>query len=161
MHGGPGHRAALKAIRVNLEAEVVADLAWFLDKIKSSDWRGAKAVTRQRATPIATATWDTTTVRLKSDASGPYGHGWFQMPGFTYPHIAGMDVAGTVSAVGDAVTGVSIGDRVVVDPAVCRSVADYAKDVTIVECTASGHAPFIDEGELYHSELHSFIAKQL
>jgi non-heme chloroperoxidase len=49
----------------------------------------------------------------------------------------------------------------VVDPAVCRSVADYAKDVTIVECTASGHAPFIDEGELYHSELHSFIAKQL
>ena len=78
--GGPGHRAALKAIRVNLEAEVVADLAWFLDKIKSSDWRGAKAVTRQRATPIATATWDTTTVRLKSDASGPFGHGWFQMP---------------------------------------------------------------------------------
>ena len=49
----------------------------------------------------------------------------------------------------------------VVDPAVCRSVADYAKDVTIVECPASGHAPFIDEGELYHSELHSFIAKQL
>ncbi|EAW31135.1 hypothetical protein GP2143_03403 [marine gamma proteobacterium HTCC2143] len=49
----------------------------------------------------------------------------------------------------------------VVDPAVCRSVADYAKDVTLVECTASGHAPFIDEGELYHSELHRFIAKQL
>ena len=23
-------------------------------------------------------------------------HGWYQMPGFTYPHIAGMDVAGTV-----------------------------------------------------------------
>lgn len=49
----------------------------------------------------------------------------------------------------------------VVDPAVCRSVADYAVDVTVVECAASGHAPFIDEGELYHSELHRFIAQQL
>lgn len=49
----------------------------------------------------------------------------------------------------------------VVDPAVCRSVADYASDVTLVECKTSGHAPFIDEGELYHSELLSFIAKQL
>ena len=49
----------------------------------------------------------------------------------------------------------------VVDPAVCRSVADYAKDVAVVEYAASGHAPFIDEGELYHSEFHRFIAKQL
>ena len=24
-------------------------------------------------------------------------NGWFQMPGFSYPHISGMDVAGTVS----------------------------------------------------------------
>ena len=43
-------------------------------------------------------------------------NGWFQLPGFTYPHIAGMDVAGTVSAVGDAVASVAVGDRVVVDP---------------------------------------------
>lgn len=43
-------------------------------------------------------------------------NGWFQMPGFAFPHIAGMDVAGTVSAVGDAVTDVAVGDRVVVDP---------------------------------------------
>jgi pimeloyl-ACP methyl ester carboxylesterase len=43
---------------------------------------------------------------------------------------------------------------------VCRSVADYAKDVSVVEYAASGHAPFIDEGELYHAELHRFIAKQ-
>ncbi len=51
-------------------------------------------------------------------------NGWFQMPGFTYPHIAGMDVAGTVSAVGDNVSGVSVGDRVVVDP----SLAGVAED---------------------------------
>ena len=50
-------------------------------------------------------------------------NGWFQMPGFVYPHIAGMDVAGTVSAVGAGVTGVSVGDRVVVDPSLA-GVAD-------------------------------------
>jgi NADPH:quinone reductase-like Zn-dependent oxidoreductase len=43
-------------------------------------------------------------------------HGWYQMPGFTLPHIAGMDVAGTVAAVGSDVTTVAAGDRVVVDP---------------------------------------------
>ncbi len=43
-------------------------------------------------------------------------NGWYQMPGFRLPHIAGMDVAGTVSAVGADVSGVSIGDRVVGDP---------------------------------------------
>jgi NADPH:quinone reductase-like Zn-dependent oxidoreductase len=43
-------------------------------------------------------------------------HGWYQMPGFTYPHIAGMDVAGTVAAVGESVNTVAVGDRVVVDP---------------------------------------------
>jgi non-heme chloroperoxidase len=47
----------------------------------------------------------------------------------------------------------------VVDPAVCRSVADYAKKVTFVECSVSGHAPFVEESELYHSELVNFIAK--
>ena len=43
-------------------------------------------------------------------------NGWYQMPGFTYPHIAGMDIAGTIVAVGETVTSVAVGDRVVVDP---------------------------------------------
>jgi len=30
-------------------------------------------------------------------------NGWYQMPGFTYPHISGMDVAGTVCAIGSGV----------------------------------------------------------
>ncbi|HEX2785551.1 MAG TPA: zinc-binding dehydrogenase [Ilumatobacteraceae bacterium] len=42
--------------------------------------------------------------------------GWYQMPGFTYPHIAGMDIAGTVVDVGSEVTNVEVGDRVVIDP---------------------------------------------
>lgn len=53
-------------------------------------------------------------------------HGWFQMDGFTYPHIAGMDIAGVVSAVGTEVTDVAVGDRVVVDPSMA-GVADNSK----------------------------------
>jgi NADPH:quinone reductase-like Zn-dependent oxidoreductase len=43
-------------------------------------------------------------------------NGWYTMPGFTLPHIAGMDVAGTVVAIGSAVDSVAVGDRVVIDP---------------------------------------------
>ncbi len=45
-------------------------------------------------------------------------NGWFALDGFALPHIAGMDMAGTVTSVGSAVTAetVSVGDRVVVDP---------------------------------------------
>ena len=43
-------------------------------------------------------------------------NGWYHMPGFTLPHIAGMDVVGTVSQVGIDVRSVAVGDRVVVDP---------------------------------------------
>ena len=43
-------------------------------------------------------------------------NGWYTLPGFTLPHIAGMDVAGTIALIGDEVDGVAPGDRVVVDP---------------------------------------------
>jgi pimeloyl-ACP methyl ester carboxylesterase len=46
----------------------------------------------------------------------------------------------------------------VVDPEVCRSVARYNSNVTTVECAESGHAPFIDEGALYHQELLKFLS---
>jgi NADPH:quinone reductase-like Zn-dependent oxidoreductase len=42
--------------------------------------------------------------------------GWYQMPGFRYPHIPGMDVAGTIVEVGADVVTVAVGDRVVIDP---------------------------------------------
>lgn len=53
-------------------------------------------------------------------------NGWYQMPGFTLPHIAGMDVAGTVVEVGSDVTEVAVGDRVVIDPSLA-GVAETSK----------------------------------
>jgi len=47
------------------------------------------------------------------------------LPGFALPHIAGMDVAGDVVAVGDDVASVAVGARVVVNPALqCGECAD-------------------------------------
>ncbi|WP_420451382.1 zinc-binding dehydrogenase [Ilumatobacter sp.] len=43
-------------------------------------------------------------------------NGWFALDGFALPHIAGMDIAGSVLAVGTDVTDVAVGDRVVVNP---------------------------------------------
>jgi NADPH:quinone reductase-like Zn-dependent oxidoreductase len=43
-------------------------------------------------------------------------NGWFTMPGFTFPHVAGMDVAGEIVEVGAKTTGVAVGDRVIIDP---------------------------------------------
>lgn len=53
-------------------------------------------------------------------------NGWYQMPGFTYPHISGMDVAGIVSAIGSGVDSLEVGDRVVIDPSLA-GVSDYSK----------------------------------
>ena len=47
-------------------------------------------------------------------------NGWFKMPGFTLPHISGMDIAGTVMQVGEQATLAKIGQRVIVDPSLCK-----------------------------------------
>ena len=44
-------------------------------------------------------------------------NGWYTLPGFQLPHIAGMDITGEVVEVGDAVARSLCGQRVVVDPA--------------------------------------------
>lgn len=72
-----------------------------------------------------------------------------------------LDQRAEMAALPMPILGFVGGQDAIVDPAVCRSVADYAANVTLVECTTSGHAPFIEQGELYHSELLSFIAKQI
>lgn len=73
-------------------------------------------------------------------------HGWYQMPGFTYPHIAGMDVAGTVVAVGGDVRSVAVGDRVVVDPSLAgvqgdsklAGLGDLFGDLGVIGATVDG-----------------------
>lgn len=53
-------------------------------------------------------------------------NGWYTLPGYSLPHVAGMDLAGTVVEVGDAVSDVHVGDRVVVDPSLA-GVADGSR----------------------------------
>jgi NADPH:quinone reductase-like Zn-dependent oxidoreductase len=49
------------------------------------------------------------------------------LPGFTLPHVAGMDVAGEVVAVGDGVTAPAVGARVVVNPALHCGECDWCR----------------------------------
>ena len=73
-------------------------------------------------------------------------NGWFTMPGFTLPHIAGMDVVGTVSEIGSEVSMVSVGDRVVVDPSLAgvpdgstlAGMGDLYGDLGIIGGTVAG-----------------------
>lgn len=53
-------------------------------------------------------------------------NGWYALPGFTLPHIAGMDVAGEIVGVGTGVTDRRVGDRVVIDPSLA-GVAEGSK----------------------------------
>jgi NADPH:quinone reductase-like Zn-dependent oxidoreductase len=73
-------------------------------------------------------------------------NGWYQMPGFTFPHIAGMDVVGEIVAVGAEVERVKVGDRVVVDPSLSEvpdgstlaGMGDLYGDLGIIGATVAG-----------------------
>jgi NADPH:quinone reductase-like Zn-dependent oxidoreductase len=73
-------------------------------------------------------------------------NGWFTMPGFSLPHISGMDVVGTVSELGEQVTQWSLGDRVVIDPSLAEvpegsklaGPGDLYGDLGIIGATVSG-----------------------
>jgi NADPH:quinone reductase-like Zn-dependent oxidoreductase len=73
-------------------------------------------------------------------------NGWYQMPGFTLPHISGMDVAGTVVATGSEVTTVAAGDRVVIDPSMsevpvgCRhaGLGNFYGELGVIGATLDG-----------------------
>src|SRR3546814_10448739 len=57
------------------------------------------------------------------------------VPGFALPHVAGMDVAGEVVSLGEDVTTVSVGDRVVVNPAVVCGSCDPCSRGDDAYCT--------------------------
>lgn len=73
-------------------------------------------------------------------------NGWYHMPGFTFPHIAGMDVVGEIVAVGAEVERVKVGDRVVVDPSLSEvpegstlaGMGDLYGDLGIIGATVAG-----------------------
>ena len=73
-------------------------------------------------------------------------NGWFTMPGFTLPHIAGMDVAGEIVALGSEVDGLALGDRVVVDPSLTEvpsgsryhGMGDLYGELGIIGATVAG-----------------------
>lgn len=73
-------------------------------------------------------------------------NGWFTMPGMTLPHIAGMDVVGTVVELGSEASGVVVGDRVVVDPSLSEvhggskltGMGDLYGDLGVIGATVAG-----------------------
>lgn len=73
-------------------------------------------------------------------------NGWYHLPGFTLPHIAGMDLAGTVVARGEDVVNVTVGDRVVVDPSLAGApstsklagMGDFYGNLGVIGATVAG-----------------------
>ena len=53
------------------------------------------------------------------------------------------------------------GQDAVVDPAVCRSVADYNTGARLVELPDVGHAPFLEDAPRYQQELTGFLGQHL
>src|SRR5690606_13901324 len=73
-------------------------------------------------------------------------NGWFTLPGFTLPHIAGMDVAGEVVQLGAGVEGLREGERVVVDPSLAgapegsryHGMGDHYGELGVIGATVAG-----------------------
>lgn len=53
--------------------------------------------------------------------------GTFALPGFSLPHVGGSDPAGEVVAVGDDVTTVEVGDRVIVYPLLACGACEFCR----------------------------------
>ena len=67
-----------------------------------------------------------------------------------------LDQRATLSALDMPVLSFVGGQDAVVDPAVCRSVADYNANTRLVEFDDAGHAPFLEATERYNAELLNF-----
>lgn len=80
---------------------------------------GSEVVTAQDV-PVPAIAADEALIRVAACAVNRLDllqlHGPALLPGFTLPHVAGLDVAGTVVGVGADVVDLAVGARVVVDP---------------------------------------------
>jgi NADPH:quinone reductase-like Zn-dependent oxidoreductase len=89
-------------------------------------------VLRYEDMPLPQINDDEVLVRVRSVSLNHLDHlqrkGPAWLPGFSLPHIAGMDVAGDVEQVGHQVTNVKPGDRVVINPSInCKQCARCVK----------------------------------
>lgn len=86
-----------------------------------TDFGGPEVVTAQDV-PVPAIAADEALIRVAACAVNRMDllqrQGPALLPGFTLPHVAGMDIAGTVVEIGAEVTGLATGARVVVDPVV-------------------------------------------
>ena len=71
-----------------------------------------------------------------------------------------LDQRETLSSLTVPILSLVGGKDEVVDPAVCRSVADYNANTRIVEFENAGHAPFLEESDGYHRALIEFLNEQ-
>lgn len=71
-------------------------------------------------------------------------------PDWTYPHILGLDVAGTIDAIGEGVTGWSVGDRVAYHGDLRKSggLAQYAVTEAYALARIPDSVPFVDAAAL-------------
>jgi pimeloyl-ACP methyl ester carboxylesterase len=75
----------------------------------------------------------------------------------TLGELGPLDQRDMLAAIAVPILSFVGGKDAVVDPAVCRSVADYNSAARLVEFEDCGHAPFIEEPERYNRELLDFI----
>lgn len=70
------------------------------------------------------------------------------------PHVSGADIAGVVAEVGDRVTAVSPGDRVLVDPRITCGTCEYCRAGETNRCTDEVHGNL---GEEYWGGLAAYV----
>ncbi len=75
----------------------------------------------------------------------------------TLAELGPMDQRETLGSINVPILSFVGTQDAVVDPEVCRSVAQYNDNVTTIELEHSGHAPFIDEKERYDTALLAFL----
>ena len=72
-----------------------------------------------------------------------------------------LDQRATLSSLDMPVLSFVGAQDAVVDPAVCKSVADYHANTKVVEFADAGHAPFLEASADYHGALIEFLNEQL